>query len=278
MPQFVASQRAMHSRFHMTVVLAYLFATGSAVAEPAPDRTACMSAIAVVQRDSRLPNTVLEAVARVESGRLDVASRMVVPWPWSINVLGVGHFYESKADAVTAVKQFQAAGQRSIDVGCMQINLVQHPAAFATLEEAFDPGVNVAYGASFLQALFRRRGDWPSAIAAYHSSTPAIGADYLRRVVLQASSNPKLVGLLQTAAALERSVDPGIGSVAFANRATPVEHLAPLDLTPGLAQYRADIANDRRRNLVSAGIVAPPAARGGRLFAQRAANTRNSLN
>ena len=33
-------------------------------------------------------------------------------------------------------------GVRQVDVGCMQINLQSHPHAFASLEDAFDPGSN----------------------------------------------------------------------------------------------------------------------------------------
>ena len=65
----------------------------------------------------------------------------------------------------------------------MQINLLQHPDAFSSLEQAFDPSANVAYGAQFLAALYHPSGTWPEAIAAYHSQTPKIGADYWGRVL-----------------------------------------------------------------------------------------------
>ncbi len=168
----------------------------------------------------------------------------------------------------------------------MQINLAQHPGAFASLDEAFDPVTNVAYGGNFLQALFRQRGDWPTAIAAYHSSTPSIGADYLKRVAVQASFSGKLLVLVQAALAVERPSSPAAGRLAPADRVMPADHLAPLDQTSGFERYRQEIADDRRRNLASAGILTPQAAAGGglraatsgRVFAQRPTNSRSRLN
>jgi hypothetical protein len=124
----------------------------------------------------------MRAIALVETGR-PAPSGAVHPWPWTINVGGIGHFYETKAEAIAAAQAFQAQGIKSIDVGCMQINLMYHPQAFASLDDAFDPQHNAAYSARFLGALYRATGNWPAAAAAYHSQTPDIGADYERRVL-----------------------------------------------------------------------------------------------
>ncbi len=153
-----------------------------AVTIPAPSAL-CRAAILQAERTSHVPDRLLDAIASVESGRRDPVSGAVYPWPWTINVEGTGHFYESKAEAIAAVKDFQAKGARSIDVGCMQVNLVYHPDAFASLEQAFDPMANAAYGARFLVQLFNQTNAWPLAAAAYHSMTPDIGADYAKKVL-----------------------------------------------------------------------------------------------
>ena len=103
--------------------------------------------------------------------------------PWTINAENVGSFYDTKEQAIAAVQALQARGVRSIDVGCMQINLMHHADAFSSLDEAFDPRANVAYAARFLNQLFAQLATWPKAAAAYHSQTPEIGADYERRVM-----------------------------------------------------------------------------------------------
>ncbi len=130
-----------------------------------------------------MPDRLLDAIATVESGRRDPVSGAVYPWPWTINVEGVGHVYETKEAAIAAVQAFQAGGARSIDVGCLQVNLMYHPEAFASLDQAFDPVANAAYGARFLLQLFNQTNAWPRAVAAYHSATPDIGADYARKVI-----------------------------------------------------------------------------------------------
>jgi soluble lytic murein transglycosylase-like protein len=65
----------------------------------------------------------------------------------------------------------------------MQVNLMHHPGAFASLDAAFDPATNALYAARFLNSLYGVSGSWVQATAAYHSETPAIGADYQRRVM-----------------------------------------------------------------------------------------------
>jgi hypothetical protein len=71
----------------------------------------------------------------------------------------------------------------SIDVGCMQVNLMYHPSAFASLEQAFDPSSNALYAARFLNRLFAQTNDWEQAAAMYHSATPELGEDYRQRVL-----------------------------------------------------------------------------------------------
>ena len=143
----------------------------------------CQAAIEAAEARARLPRRLLGSVGTVESGRLDGRSGRVAPWPWTINVGGIGRFFDSKAEAITAVQQARAGGVQSIDVGCMQVNLMHHPNAFATLDQAFDPATNATYAAGFLSRLFTQTGGWPAAAAAYHSQTPGMADDYRRRVM-----------------------------------------------------------------------------------------------
>ena len=149
---------------------------------PAP-HDFCEAAIAAAATGTKIPANLTLSIARAESGRPDPATRRTRPWPWTINAGGVGSYYETKADAVAAVQAFRARGVTSLDVGCMQVNLRHHPAAFASLEEAFDPSANARYAARFLVDLHRQLGDWTRATAAYHSQTPDLGDAYVRRVL-----------------------------------------------------------------------------------------------
>jgi len=130
-----------------------------------------------------IPSQLLRSIALVESGRPDPVTGRTVPWPWTINVAGTGYFFGSSEEAVAAVRNFQARGIKSIDVGCAQVNLLHHPAAFATLERAFDPESNADYAARFLKSLYGGTRNWPLAAAAYHSRLAERGNDYARKVL-----------------------------------------------------------------------------------------------
>ena len=147
----------------------------------AGDEAACQDAVTGAARKLAVPRLVLHTIALVESGR-PIGNR-VVPWPWSINVNGVGRVFASKEQAIAAVRELHAAGTRSIDVGCMQINLAAHPQAFDSLETAFDPVSNAYYAARFLQSLSQQTGQLGKAITAYHSQTPEYAAEYARRIL-----------------------------------------------------------------------------------------------
>ena len=150
---------------------------------------ACRAAIAAAERSFGIPAGLLAAIGVVESGRRGTDGRLT-PWPWSIDAEGSGQVFPTKAAAIAAVQALQARGVRSIDVGCMQVNLLHHPDAFARLDDAFDPARNVAYAARFLLRLHAAAGAWPAAAALYHSATPALGADYQRKVLAVWSGAP----------------------------------------------------------------------------------------
>lgn len=142
----------------------------------------CHAAIDAAERTEQIPAGLLRSIAHVESGRADPVSGRHVPWPWTINAEGEGRYFESREAAIATTRALMAAGMRSIDVGCAQVNLLHHPQAFASLEQAFDPAANAAYAARFLKSLRNATGSWPFAAAAYHSMTPERGHAYASRV------------------------------------------------------------------------------------------------
>ena len=205
------------------------------MAGPLTPPAMCEAAIAAAEAATKLPARVLNAIALRESGRLDPATGRWRPWPWTINFQGVGHFYETKAEAIAAVQSIQAAGETSVDVGCMQVNLMHHPYAFANLEDAFDPTRNAAYAGHFLMDLFTSSGDWGTAIAGYHSRTPGVGEPYRDMVV--ATWNPTDPAVLsklsfQPLPPLAATISgPGVIYAPFAKA-------GPIQITSNLA-YRA---------------------------------------
>lgn len=142
---------------------------------------ACAEAAAVAELDAGLPPGLLLAIGKVESGRAGPGG--VVPWPYAVNVAGRGMLAGDAAAAIAHVRAAQAAGQRSVDVGCFQVSLLHHPGAFDSLEAGFDPVRNARYAASFLAALRAGAPSWEAAAGRYHSMTPELGEPYAAQVV-----------------------------------------------------------------------------------------------
>lgn len=142
----------------------------------------CTQEFSRQEQQHGIPSQLLAAISNTESGRWNDKLGMMLPWPWTINAEGKGYYFDSKAEAIRKVRQLQRQGMKSIDIGCMQVNLKHHPDAFASIHQAFDPKHNVAYAASFLRGHYDDMRNWNKAIAAYHSKTPKYGNKYLANV------------------------------------------------------------------------------------------------
>ncbi len=184
--------------------------------QPVTDDKACNAAIQSAEQSLRLPAQLLGAIGLIESGRVIPKTGGIAPWPWTLNVGGTGYFYDTKEQAISAARDFQAKGEQSIDVGCMQVNLAYHPAAFASLDQAFDPASNANYAAGFLSRLYAQSGNWTMAASAYHSQTPGVSDGYVRRVVASWPLASRYVGPSALA-----NLTPGAGFVMPPTHAEP---------------------------------------------------------
>jgi Transglycosylase SLT domain len=159
------------------LVVALLPLTGAA--SPPDD---CGAIAERMERAGDIPPGLLQAVALAESGRAHPAHGDARPWPWTVRSGPDSFYLPSKELALRKVGELRAAGRSNIDVGCMQINLGYHGTAFATLDEAFDPLRNVAYGARFLTQLRTETRSWARATGRYHSADADRGQAYRARV------------------------------------------------------------------------------------------------
>ena len=148
------------------------------------DGAICRPALIAAETRHGIPAGLLQAIGMVESGRRDPRTGKAEPWPWTINANGEPHLFDSKQQAVDWVRQAQARGVQSIDVGCAQVNLMYHPTAFASLEQAFDPAANADYAARFLRGLWETSAskNWMTAAGQYHSQTPELADAYREQV------------------------------------------------------------------------------------------------
>ncbi len=187
-------------------------------APPLTNPAACEPAIAAAERTAHTAPGLLTAIGLVESGRREPHTGLRRPWPWTVTAEGVGTYYASKTEAIAAVEALQARGVASIDVGCMQVNLMYHPTAFNSLDQAFEPGANAAYAARFLNSLFAKVRDWPAAAAAYHSFSPGPNAQYAKLIAAVWGGAP--VPVVQTSSGQEVVVFPGGGQMRIFREAS----------------------------------------------------------
>lgn len=143
----------------------------------------CSRYFAKYEQEYGLPEHLLSAIAVTESGRYHQGLKMTVPWPWTINAQGKGYFFDTKSEAIQKINDLRAAGVKSADVGCMQVNLYYHPNAFSSLQQAFEPQYNIRYAAQFLKSNYDETGSWKQAVAYYHSKTDVHGKAYAKKVL-----------------------------------------------------------------------------------------------
>ena len=140
----------------------------------------CDQAARYASERTGVPLDVLRAITRTETGR-KASGSTPDPWPWTVNMEGVGKWFDTRADALRFAELFHERGARSFDVGCFQINYRWHGNAFGSIGEMFDPRANALYAARFLLRQYARTGDWSKAAGAYHSGTQVYAARYRKR-------------------------------------------------------------------------------------------------
>lgn len=143
---------------------------GAATSTPAKDPARKPAAQGICERELaraaakyQIPLQILYAVALTESG---TGSGLQ---PLMLHIEGKDHLPPSLPEALRMFHAANARGVKLIDIGCMQVNWYWHREEFRTLEEIFDPRLNVEQGARFLKELRQRHGSWTMAVARYNA-------------------------------------------------------------------------------------------------------------
>lgn len=139
----------------------------------------CLTAARQAAAQSGVPASVMIAITQAETGR--GRGGRLEPWPWTINLEGAGHWFETRQEAMEFAQTSLNANAVSFDVGCFQINYRWHSDQFASLDQMFDPLANALYAARFLNELYSEKGDWTLAAGAYHSRTEEFASRYRDR-------------------------------------------------------------------------------------------------
>ncbi len=164
--------------FFILLSIAIGVAAPSALAATDP-ATVCDAVADVAAREAGLPPAMLRALTRTETGR--ARGGRLAPWPWTVNMEGIGKWFDDRDEALAYARKHHARGATSFDVGCFQINYRWHHKAFASVEAMFDPLENARYAAKYLLELKAEGGGWDTAVGRYHSRTPTRAQKYVAR-------------------------------------------------------------------------------------------------
>ncbi|MEC7211233.1 MAG: hypothetical protein VXW17_08795 [Pseudomonadota bacterium] len=144
----------------------------------------CLTEARRAEAQHGIPKGLLQSISRVEAGRKTVTGEFM-PWAWTLNDRGEGLFFDSREAAMRHLEEAVAAGDHSVDVGCMQVNTKWHMGGFHELADMLDPVQNADYAAGFLLNLHEAHQSWDAAVKHYHSAEPKKHLVYHRRVLAE---------------------------------------------------------------------------------------------
>lgn len=148
------------------------------------DTEICLYYTSLQEKRFGIKENLLSTIALVETGRYNPDHSLGVnPWPWTVTSIKGSAYHKSKKEAISKIKSLISEGVKSIDVGCMQINLKFHGEAFSSIEDALDPEKNTAYAASYLKRLYRSTGSWGKAATTYHSGNQDKALKYEEKLI-----------------------------------------------------------------------------------------------
>lgn len=156
------------------VLFSLVMSGGGGVADT--PQNLCKRAAQRAAAQSNVPFDVLWAISLTETGTK--RNGVFDVWPWTVNMEGKGHWFDSRDEALAYALQEQAAGARSFDIGCFQLNHRWHGKGFASVDAMFDPDQSARYAANFLSQLYAETGSWERAAGYYHSRSPALAQKY----------------------------------------------------------------------------------------------------
>ncbi|MEC8121342.1 MAG: hypothetical protein VX113_05355 [Pseudomonadota bacterium] len=172
----------------MTIGLAMAVPTGTALAQAGKSlagfNNICLTEARRAEAQHGIPKGLLQSISRVEAGRKTVTGEFM-PWAWTLNDRGEGLFFDSREAALRHLEAAVAAGDHSVDVGCMQVNTKWHMGGFHELADMLDPVQNADYAAGFLLDLHEAHQSWDDAVKHYHSAEPEKHMVYHRRVLAE---------------------------------------------------------------------------------------------
>lgn len=138
-----------------------------------------------IAREKDIPPALFYAVALAESGQSLWSRKQYRPWPWTLNIEGVGQYFPSRRATWLALKT-ALNNHKSVDIGLMQVSWRYHQRALGSSWQALDPYHNLRVGAAILHRCFEQLADWVQSLGCYHApNNPERAAAYRKKVIEQ---------------------------------------------------------------------------------------------
>ncbi|MGR3807783.1 lytic transglycosylase [Pasteurella testudinis] len=122
-----------------------------------------------IAAQQNVPAKMLFAISLNESGT-KLASKKVLPWPWTLNVAGKSYFYPTREAACSALQDFvKRFPLKNIDVGLAQVNIGWNGKRFFSNHcDGFEPFENLRVASIILKTCYNTHKDWVNAAGCYH--------------------------------------------------------------------------------------------------------------
>lgn len=190
----------------------------------------CERELARASKKYNIPLQILYAVGLTESGYGGFLQ------PYTLYIEGKDYISNNLQDALKLFREANARGVQLIDIGCMQVNYYWHKEEFNSVEEIFNPRLNVEQAARFLQELRKRHGSWTMALARYNAGPKNTVAQH--RYVCRVMKNLVAAGVGEWTASAQSFCDnppaPPEQPAPAATAATPPAETtpAPSEISP----------------------------------------------
>lgn len=146
---------------------------GQAFAAEAPQEAPCLGELQAISTDTGVPESVLDTLSQLMSGKEGNPDSAQIAWPWVISLDGQRQWFATRAEALSALKTAWSDNSTSLKAGCMMIDVARHRAAFETLDDFLSADQNMLYAARLLAEIHKESDSWIEAAGTFYSRVVA---------------------------------------------------------------------------------------------------------
>ena len=119
-----------------------------------------------IEKKHFVPKEVLYALALTESG-ISTTGRVFMPWPYTLNWLGISYRFNDKVKACSALKKILSVST-AVDIGESQLHWKYNKNMVSDACDYFDRETALTRSSHILNECHRKHGNWIKAAGCYH--------------------------------------------------------------------------------------------------------------